>query len=149
MNKECSKCGVSYPRTPEFFRRRKDRKDGLNDVCKVCHAAYNREWKVKNREKIIESRRRYESSDKGKASGNRTRMRHYHKHQARTAVWYALKVGKISKQPCEVCGVDEVEAHHKDYSNPLDVEWLCMKHHRLLYHPTQYRDQGLDTKDNL
>jgi hypothetical protein len=38
--------------------------------------------------------------------------------------------GKIKKLPCEVCGASHVEAHHPDYSKPLEVEWLCPEHHR-------------------
>lgn len=38
--------------------------------------------------------------------------------------------GKIKRQPCEVCGAMPTEAHHPDYSKPLDVEWLCPTHHR-------------------
>jgi len=33
------------------------------------------------------------------------------------------------KQPCQVCGGLEVEAHHTDYGNPLDVIWLCRGKH--------------------
>lgn len=37
---------------------------------------------------------------------------------------------KISiKQPCEVCGTP-AEAHHDDYSRPLEVRWLCSVHHK-------------------
>src|ERR1039458_7338116 len=38
--------------------------------------------------------------------------------------------GKVKRQPCEVCGAQPAEAHHEDYSKPLDVEWLCPTHHR-------------------
>lgn len=46
------------------------------------------------------------------------------------AVTHALRFGEISKQPCEVCGSTEVEAHHCDYNKPADVMWLCHKHHK-------------------
>jgi hypothetical protein len=46
------------------------------------------------------------------------------------AVAQALKSGMLQKQPCEVCNItDYVEAHHKDYSKPLEINWLCIKHH--------------------
>lgn len=37
--------------------------------------------------------------------------------------------GKIIRQPCEVCGSVKTDGHHEDYSKPLDVHWLCRKHH--------------------
>ena len=40
-----------------------------------------------------------------------------------------LKRGKIKKQPCQVCGELKVEAHHDDYSKPLEIKWLCREHH--------------------
>ncbi len=35
------------------------------------------------------------------------------------------------KKPCEVCGTI-AEAHHDDYSKPLEVRWLCSVHHKEL-----------------
>lgn len=48
---------------------------------------------------------------------------------ARERYRYALRSGKIVRQPCEVCGCEKVEGHHDDYSKPLEVRWLCTKHH--------------------
>jgi hypothetical protein len=57
--------------------------------------------------------------------------RYPEKVKAREKVSKALKSGKIEKKPCKKCGYDkEVFAHHKDYSKPLDIEWLCRKCHR-------------------
>ena len=41
----------------------------------------------------------------------------------------AIKAGKIVRQPCAVCGVEKVHGHHEDYTKPLEVDWLCSKHH--------------------
>ena len=43
---------------------------------------------------------------------------------------YALRSGKLQKQPCWVCGEPKSEGHHAHYDLPLDVVWLCRKHHR-------------------
>lgn len=53
-----------------------------------------------------------------------------HKMRVRRVLKYAVSVGKIQRQPCEVCGNPKVDGHHDDYSKPLDVRWLCRKHHQ-------------------
>jgi len=51
------------------------------------------------------------------------------KANCRAYVHTYIKRGKIKKGPCVVCGSDKVQAHHKDYSKPLEVEWYCTEHH--------------------
>lgn len=48
---------------------------------------------------------------------------------ARSAVAKAIKDGTLVRKPCEECGAEPALAHHDDYSKPLDVRWLCHKHH--------------------
>lgn len=58
--------------------------------------------------------------------------------RAHRLVAEAIKSGDLIRQPCEVCGDDgDVEAHHADYGRPLDVQWLCPKHHK-----QWHRDNG-------
>jgi hypothetical protein len=43
----------------------------------------------------------------------------------------AIANGTLVRQPCEVCGTTrKIDAHHDDYSKPLEVRWLCRSHHR-------------------
>ena len=50
---------------------------------------------------------------------------------AHSRVARAVLSGRIEKQPCEVCGTRvAVHAHHDDYTKPLDVRWLCARHHK-------------------
>lgn len=42
----------------------------------------------------------------------------------------AINRGDLVRKPCEICKtIESVEAHHDDYAKPLDVRWLCKKHH--------------------
>lgn len=42
----------------------------------------------------------------------------------------ALRKGYLVMQPCEVCSsIENVEAHHDNYAYPLEVRWLCRRHH--------------------
>lgn len=48
--------------------------------------------------------------------------------RANNMVERALKKGILKPKGCEQCGKHAV-AHHDDYNKPLDVRWLCDKHH--------------------
>lgn len=48
---------------------------------------------------------------------------------ARQMVALAKRVGTLVPEPCAICGEGNVQAHHSDYTRPLDVTWLCTKHH--------------------
>lgn len=84
-----------------------------------------RRWTEKQRAEknpeFLEKRRRHSGQWKKK---NRE------KHRAHWLVEYAVKSGKLERQPCEVCGDANVQAHHDDYDKPLEVRWLCPLHHR-------------------
>jgi predicted DNA-binding protein YlxM (UPF0122 family) len=57
--------------------------------------------------------------------------------RAHNIVEKAILRGVLVPKACEVCGANgtmadgrrEVQAHHDDYSKPLDVRWLCQSHH--------------------
>ncbi len=49
---------------------------------------------------------------------------------ARNLVNSSMRYGYLVQKPCEVCGTEvNIEAHHDDYTKPLDVRWLCKTHH--------------------
>lgn len=63
-------------------------------------------------------------------STKRYRKRNPERHAAHQAVTSAIESGRLIKQPCEKCGdTKHVQAHHDDYSKPLDVTWLCRRCH--------------------
>src|SRR5215471_14221018 len=63
------------------------------------------------------------------AAVNRHNKRHPDRFRARYTVTNALRSGKLVRQPCEICGAPEAQAHHADYARPLDVRWRCFEHH--------------------
>ena len=65
--------------------------------------------------------------------------------KAHAAVARAVKSGKLIKQPCEKCGDEKTQAHHDDYSKPLDVRWLCDPCHRA--HHTELRKGTKEDQD--
>lgn len=101
----------------DFFRNAKG-KNGRSTVCKVCWILYPHKKFDYSTEK--ERERRAKSPQKVRA---------------RRAVQQAVLRGKLIKKPCEVCGITNVQAHHKNYSKQLDVKWLCRKHHELEHNP--------------
>jgi len=55
------------------------------------------------------------------------------KYLAHVAVQKALSSGALVKGSCEICGDPSVDAHHTDYTRPLEVRWLCRRHHVRLH----------------
>ena len=49
---------------------------------------------------------------------------------AHRATRSAIKQGLLERDVCQVCGVEEVDGHHPDHTKPLEVVWLCRKHHK-------------------
>ena len=78
----------------------------------------------------VERVRRWRMANPGRPDTRLHRERYPDKYRARTAVGNAVRDGRLTREPCEACGTTErVEAHHDDYSKPLEVRWLCKAHH--------------------
>lgn len=67
-----------------------------------------------------------------------------YKNAVHMQVHRAKKAGKLLPEPCEVCGAVKVDAHHDDYSKPLQVRWLCRLHHRA-HHAAIVRERMLSS----
>jgi hypothetical protein len=71
------------------------------------------------------------------------------KQKAYGAVRRAIAQGKLVRPPnCSKCGSVDIKgsdgrstihAHHHDYTKPLDVEWICVKCHRIETPMPRYR----------
>ncbi len=149
LHKYCSpKCSwkiTSSERAKRYYKRHK--KECLARGCK---------WAKNNAEKIRQSqhkhylkkrdfyleksRQRYKEKSKNPIFKKRLyeRRKEYHlrnkgKDKARCATFYAIKTGKLRRPKiCPLCKrIGMVEAHHKDYSKPLRVSWMCKSCHSL------------------
>ena len=94
--------------------------------------AHDRKRYRKHREKRLAMMKAYSKTNAGKAKrvqANRDwMMRNPSKRTAQLKVGRAIREKKLLRRACEVCG-SRAQAHHDDYSKPLDVRWLCPKHH--------------------
>ena len=120
--KVCSQCNRELPVT-EFHRRRVNVKSGVRAACKECT----------NAQKRIDRARKRELTDEEK-----------HKEMVRARTRRAIAKGSLVPKPCEVCGDEEVEAHHPDYDcvdAHLVVQWLCKHHHASLHGKSAWTKQ--------
>lgn len=93
------------------------------------------------RGKKQERQKRYEQTEKGKLQQKKYDLKRYGSPEgkarlaAKNAVRYALRVGKLIKQPCWICGENMSEAHHPSYAPDmrLAVSWLCSFHHNQIH----------------
>lgn len=113
--KYCKGCGYDLPRA--MFARQTAAPDGLQYKCRDCKAELDKDWRARNPERCAERHSRYEA------------LRNPQKKKAKDLARNAVRSGKITKLPCCVCGSDKSQAHHEDYSKPLDVIWYCQRHH--------------------
>ena len=105
-----------------------------------------RDYRVQNREKFRAYNRKYNKEWRhkfGYASEMRSRLKYPEKEKARRELQYAVKKGLIKREPCEVCDDLRSQAHHEDYTKPLQVKWLCAIHHRQADDQLRLRKQGL------
>lgn len=142
--KRCFRCGE--PKELTEFYKHPGMADGRVNKCKACNKA---DVRANYRENVdhykaydqaramrpdrIEMRAKYQSTPEGKAALRRaheaSETRYPERKAAVVAVGNAIRDGKLIRQPCEKCG-ERAQAHHDDYSKPLEVRWLCPSHHR-------------------
>jgi len=138
--KKCFKCGCEKEQT-EFYKH-PDMEDGYLGKCKDCTKkdVKNRYYSKITEIKDYEHHRSQTKQRKQKAIEYlRTKRAKYpEKYQAHNIVSNAVRDGRLEKQSCEICGCEQSQAHHEDYSRPLDVRWLCFKHHRKIHGQLSY-----------
>ena len=112
--KRCSACRLWKECT--LFESDSSRKDKHNHRCRNC--LYK-----------IRKKRGYNTYAKRREKLARYRAKNKEKITARATVQTAVRSGKLAKEPCYICKTKIAQAHHHDYSKPLDVVWLCKPCH--------------------
>lgn len=92
----------------------------VNKMTPEYHSEYIKKWTLKNKHKILEY-------------SKKARLNNPEKYKARYMLNSAVKSGVVKKEPCINCGDLKSEAHHENYNNPIDVIWVCRKHHLLIH----------------
>ena len=112
---------------------------GKQEKCKACAkvaARANRAARVDYYREYDVSR--YASDPARRAFARKTAdawaAKYPERKRAQTTLHNAVRDGKVSKLPCAVCGDERVHGHHFDYTKPLEVVWLCPKHHMQFHH---------------
>lgn len=133
----CKICGTDNE-TSEFYK-------GLTSRCKECHKRKMKENRAEKSDyykaydakrfqedpKVRERHRRYQATEAGKASMNKSRqkwiLQNPEKRAAHIILWSSINRGELQKPDvCSDCGSGgRIGGHHYDYTKPLDVEWLC------------------------
>ena len=127
MFKKCPLCKVT--KNLEEFRRSKNRADGRDAVCRKCKVEKETIYREKNREKIREAQRNHYNKNSELIKEKRKKYYDPVKSKAR---WLAKK---IEAKQCIFCD-KKGERHHKDYSKPLDIVFLCKSHHKQVHDET-------------
>lgn len=143
--KKCTACGVA--KTKAQFYRHPLMADGRLSRCKECTKDAVRKNRLKridyyrafdaarnNLPHRVSARIKYANTARGRAASNAAKKKYSLKDAVRRAAHCltgnAIRDGRLVRQPCEVCGATErIQAHHDDYAKPLEVRWLCVKHH--------------------
>lgn len=157
--KRCFKCARVLP-SSEFYRHPR-MSDGHLGKCKSCTKRDATKHRNDNLERVLEyDRKRHKSREYHDAIEAHVAM-FPRQSWAMRKVHSQLKRKALARMPCEVCGDTKVDAHHDDYLKPLEVRWLCRKHHRMWHvengpganlagevpeTPRQYRRKRADQK---
>ena len=147
--KKCPKCGIEKPHTD--FYRDKHKPSGRKCYCKTCCSIQQKHSYSKKKTIILARCKEYRDEhqeerrikgrvyyrkyrDRFLAYKKKRRIAYPERTKSHDKVHRAIKSGRLIPEPCEECGQEEgIQAHHDDYTKPLDVRWLCRSCHKYLH----------------
>lgn len=114
-----AKWKIHYEKNREEIRKRANEQNrNCSPERRSKQNAYAREWTRKNRDKVSAKSHQYFKKSP-------------EKFYARQAVVWALRFNLLQRpEKCSMCKcIGKIEAHHEDYSKPLEVQWICRPCH--------------------
>ena len=124
--KKCNVCKVVLERGVNWGK-------SSNLLCTEHYSKYTQEKYYRHRDKYLTKVKKYFQTEKGKSARRKAskiaRANYPEKWETRHKARLAVAKGDMARLACQVCGNFLAEMHHEDYSKPLDVVWLCKKHH--------------------
>lgn len=135
MEKTCTKCLQVFPATAAHFHRHPVSADGLKTRCKDCQCSAEA---ARYQAKSDDEKATFKSQVASWRAANKPRTRaasdkwirnNPQKRRAQQMVAVEIRSGRMARCACERCGSANAQAHHDDYSKPLDVRWLCPRDH--------------------
>lgn len=132
----CKWCGESKP-DDLFVKRNRDQPFSQRNVrcCKDCNGDRNRrryqDPAIRAKQLRASAAWRKSHPDEMRQHEKQFKLRRPNQEKARSRVKHMLRRGFWTRQPCEVCGKPQAEAHHDSYAQPHweTVRWLCKAHH--------------------
>ncbi len=94
------------------------------------YRAYRLKSFAKKKKYFKERNRKRTEEGRSIISVNKWVAKNPHKVKAHKIVREAIKKGELKRGNCIVCGSKKTDGHHPDYTKPLEVMWLCRKHHK-------------------
>lgn len=124
--KRCCVCKQIKPISN--FSKRVRSKDGFEYRCKSCINERISRYYESNLEKAALKKQKLKN--RNSELSKKYRQQHPDRNTSLKIFGKAKRIGSVKMEPCRVCGENKSEGHHPDYNHPLDVVWLCRKHHR-------------------
>jgi hypothetical protein len=139
--KVCTRCHQYLPLSEFHFQPKSPSTTGrarYRAACRKCDNERCRQYRKTDsyREMNIDRVCQYWQTPKGRAyQALREAMCRkggvcYKQRKIQERTRYLIRIGRLLRQTCRVCGAERSEAHHPDYSEPTNVDWLCSLHHK-------------------